>query len=97
MVEDAIGWILAADQLGCLPLLADIGGNVPATVADVVDRLKVRKMDIVAYEMVADAIVNTLECRRRAVALFNAIACACSGIESDRFVRDGTGTWVFRP
>jgi hypothetical protein len=97
MVEDAIGWILAADQLGCLPLLADIGGNVPATVADVVDRLKVRKMDIVAYEMVADAIVNTSECRCRAVDLFNAIACACAGIESDRFVRDVAGTWVFRP
>jgi len=62
-----------------------------------VDRLKVRKMDIVAYEMVADAIVNTPACRGRAVDLFNAIACACAGVESERFVRDVAGTWVFRP
>jgi len=97
MVEDAVGWILSADEAGCVPLLADIGGNVPASVADVVARLKVRKMDIVAYEMVADAIVNIPACRNRAVELFNAIACACADIETGRFVRDAGGTWVFRP
>lgn len=97
MVEDAIGWVLAADPAGCVPLLSEIGGDIPATVADVVDRLKFRKMDIVAYEMVADAIANTIGCRHRAVELFNAIACACAGVETDRFVRDGAGTWVFQP
>jgi putative ATP-dependent endonuclease of OLD family len=97
MVEDAIGWILAADQHGCVPLLTDIGGNVPATVADVVDRLKVRKMDIVAYEMVADVIVNIPACRQRAVDLFSALACACANVASERFVRDMDGTWVFEP
>jgi len=97
MVEDAVGWILAADEPGCVPLLADIGGNAPAGVADVVARLKVRKMDIVAYEMVADAIVNIPACRSRAVELFNAIACACADIDTGRFVRDADGTWVFRP
>lgn len=97
MVEDAIGWVLAADPAGCVPLLAEIGGNIPVTVDDVVARLKFRKMDIVAYEMVADAIVNTPDCRHRAVELFNAIACACAGVDTDRFARDGAGVWVFQP
>lgn len=96
MVEDAIGWVLAADEPNCVPLLADIG-NAPGSVDDVVVRLKLKKMDIVIYEMVADAIVNTAACRHRAVSLFNAIACACAGIETDLFVRDGNGTWVFTP
>lgn len=97
MVEDAVGWILLADEAGCVPRLADIGGNTPASVDDVVARLKVRKMDIVAYEIVADAIVNIPACRSRAVELFNAIACACANIDTARFVRDAGGTWVFRP
>ncbi len=97
MVEDAIGWVLAADPDGCVPLLADIGGKVPNRVPDIVDKLMTAKMDIVAYEMVADAIVNTPACRRRAVELFNAIACACAGVETDRFLRDAAGIWVFQP
>jgi putative ATP-dependent endonuclease of the OLD family len=97
MVEDVIGWILDADAPQALPLLASLAAVAPHTVDDVVARLKEAKVDIVAYEMIADAIVNTPSCRRRAVELFDAIASVCAGIATDRFSREGDGTWVFVP
>jgi len=54
-------------------------------------------MDIITYETVADVIANNLACRSRAAELFSALASACSGVETERFQRDGSGVWVFQP
>lgn len=97
MVEDIIGWIFEVDALGALPLLASLGEPAPGTVPEIVAGLKAGKVDIVAYEVIADAIANTPSCRGRAVELFNAIASACAGIETARFTRADDGTWVFQP
>lgn len=97
MVEDVVGWILDADAPRALPLLASLGEPAPRTVEEVVAGLKEAKVDIVAYEIIADAIVNTPSCRRRAVELFNAIASTCAGIATARFGRAEDGTWVFVP
>lgn len=97
MVEDVVGWILGADAPRALPLLATFAEPAPGTVDDVVAGLKAAKVDIVAYEIIADAIANTPSCRRRAVELFNAIASACAGIATARFSRAEDGIWVFMP
>ncbi len=68
------------------------------SVAEVVARLKAKKMDIVAYEHVADAIATTALCRARAADLLSGLASACAGLdETERFRRDATGVWVFQP
>lgn len=97
MVEDIVGWIFEADGPGALPLLASLSEPAPRTIPDIVDALKAAKVDIVAYEMTADAIVNTPACRSRAVELFNSIACACAGVATAHFARADDGTWVFQP
>jgi len=70
----------------------------PASAEDVVTYLKTKKMDIVAYELVADAIATTPTCRERAADLLSGLACACAGSNAtQRFVRDINGVWVFQP
>ena len=97
MVEDIVGWLFEADPHRALPLLASLQEPSPHSIADVVTRLKAYKVDIVAYELVADAIVNTPMCRNRAVELFNSIASACAGVATARFSRGEDGTLVFTP
>jgi hypothetical protein len=97
MVEDIVGWILDADPHRALPLLASLQEPSPHSIAAVVTSLKAAKVDIVAYELVADAIVSTPMCRNRAVELFNAIASACAGVATPRFSPGEDGTWVFAP
>jgi len=97
MVEDAVGWILEADPDGALPLLTELADKPPVTAEDVVAHLKQQKVNIVSYELVAAAIADTHLCRTRAAELFGAMALACAGRISNRFARDGEGTWVFQP
>lgn len=96
MIEDAIGWILKADQGHILGALQDIPNEPPTDVDDIVAHLKLKKMDVICYEAVADAIVNSEVCRGRAADLFNALALTCSAVPNRHFARAHDGAWVFQ-
>lgn len=97
MIEDAIGWILLADEAGILASLDDLTQPAPDSIASVVVHLKNKKVDIVAYETVADAIVRSAGCRTRAADLFGGLACICSGMgDTARFSQVPGGIWVFQ-
>lgn len=98
MIEDAIGWILQADEVAAVAKLEGLIDGPPNSVAGVVAYLKAKKMDLVAYEHVADAIATTPLCRGRAADLLSGLASVCAGLdETERFRRDETGVWVFQP
>lgn len=98
MIEDAIGWILDADEAVVVAKLAEISPQPPTSSADIVAYLKSKKMDIIAYESLADAIATTQACRARAADLLSGLACACVGDEAtQRFARGADGVWVFQP
>lgn len=98
MIEDAIGWVLAANEAAVVVKLAELSQAPPTSAADVVAYLKAKKMDIVAYELVAEAIATTPTCRERAADLLSGLACACVGsTATQRFIRDTNGLWVFQP
>src|SRR5690606_41467716 len=66
--------------------------------ADVVAYLKTKKMDVIAYESLAEAISTTPACRERAADLLSGLACACADDDAtQRFVRGDDGVWVFQP
>lgn len=97
-VEDTVGWILLADEGAAVAKLAQLSQVDPASAADVVTYLKSKKMDVIAYEHVAEAISTTPACRSRAADLLAGLACACAGSDATaRFVRDADGVWVFQP
>lgn len=98
VIEDAVGWILSADEAAAVAKLTDLSPVPPASSADVVAYLEAHKVDIIAYELVAEAIAATPACRERAADLLNGLACACAGdAETQRFRRDANGVWVFQP
>lgn len=98
MMEDTVGWILAADEVAVVAKLTELTEVPPTSAADVVVYLKTKKMDIVAYELVAEGIASTPACRARAADLLNGLACTCAGsTATQRFVRDVNGVWVFQP
>ncbi len=98
VIEDAVGWILRADEIAAVGKLTELPLGSPATAADVVASLKSKKMDVIAYEQVAEAIAATPACRLRAADLLSGLACACAGSNATtRFARDADGVWVFQP
>src|SRR6185369_12637032 len=98
MIEDSVGWILLADEAVAVAKLTELSQVPPISAVDVVAYLKLKKMDIIAYELVAEAISTTPACRARAADLLAGLACACAGSNStQRFIRDATGVWVFQP
>jgi len=98
MIEDAIGWILAADEAVVVEKLAELSQVSPDSAGAVVAFLKSRKMDIVAYESIAEAIATTPACRARAADLLSGLACACADSPATlRFIRTADGVWVFQP
>lgn len=98
MVEDTIGWILLADEEAAVAKLAELSLVAPHSAEDVVTYLKSKKMDVIAYELIAEAIAMTPACRARAADLLGGLACACAGSDATaRFARDSNGVWVFQP
>lgn len=98
MIEDAVGWILLGDEAAAVAKVSELSREPPCSAADVVAHLKAKKMDIVAYELVAEAISMTPACRARAADLLSGLACACAGSNAtQRFIRDANGVWVFQP
>lgn len=98
MIEDSVGWILMANEAAAVAKLAELSQEPPTSVADVVAYLKSKKVDIVAYELVAEAISTTPASRARAADLLGGLACACAGSNAtQRFIPDANGVWVFQP
>lgn len=95
MIEDVIGWVLEADEEQVVHALADVPDEPPTSAVDIVAHLKHKKMDVICYEAIADAIVNSTECRRRAADLFGALALACSARPNEHFAQVDDGAWVF--
>ena len=95
MIEDVIGWILQADGEQILHTLNDVPAVSPTSVGDIVAHLKLKKMDVICYEAVADAIVNSMQCRSRAAYLFSALAQTCAAIPNRHFAQCDDGAWVF--
>ncbi|UYY86974.1 ATP-dependent nuclease [Alcaligenes sp. SMD-FA] len=96
MIEDIVGWVLEANPTEAIPKLVELPIEAVNSVEDVVAYLKDKKMDIIAYELVAEAIASTSDCRARAADLLGGLACACVGSEDTRrFIPDSDGVWVF--
>ena len=106
-IENVIGWILEADAAGALSALATMVTPVPATIAELVARLKSddraahgMKQDQLAYEAVADVIGSVDACCRRARDLLNAMTDSLLGNDVARFTAEPDGSAlvkVFRP
>lgn len=98
MIEDTVGWILSSAEAAAVAKLSELSQVPPTSAADVVAYLKAGKVDIIAYELVAEAIATTPACRERAADLLSGLACACAGsTATQRFVCDVNGVWVFQP
>lgn len=96
MIEDVIGWVLGADADAMVVRLTDVPNEPAREVSDIVAHLKIRKMDLICYETIADAIVNSPACRSRAAELLTALAQACAGRQNRYFtLRDEHDAWVF--
>lgn len=95
MIEDAIGWILEADEEHILRALNDVPRVPPTSVSDIVAHLKQKKMDVICYEELADAVVNSEACRRRAADLFSDLALTCVARANRHFAQGTDGAWVF--
>ncbi len=96
MVEDIIGWVLEAGGVDVMPGLRVLKDPPPQSIAQAVDYLKAKKVDIVAYETIADVIANDEGCRARAARLFSDMAAASKGLQSQHFQKDVNGVWVFQ-
>ncbi len=98
MIEDAVGWILEADVASLAGLTNDVPELDGANIAGVIAHMKIKnkKCDLVLYEAVAEAICESAACRARASELFHAIAKACAGTATPRFVQRDQA-WVFQP
>jgi hypothetical protein len=97
MLEDAVGWILQADEANVVAgIRALVDPPPPADAGEVVARLQAKKMDIVLYEAIADAIANNAACAARAADLFGAISLVCSGAATPRFTVNA-GVMIFHP
>jgi hypothetical protein len=89
-IEDVFGWVLDAEPA----VLETIDGilRVPVKTADLVARLKSTdraagglKQDRVAYEAIGQAIAGSTIARGRALALLNAMASECLGVDTSLF------------
>lgn len=106
-IEDVVGWIVEVDEG---PVMDRLNREfVPALMdaADLVTRLKSddraqygMKGDLVAYEIVANALTDSLPCLGRARATLQALAQASAGEQTPDFEEVQNGevhTLVFRP
>lgn len=95
-IEDAVGWILAADEKNSVRGLNEQSESELSDIASAVAHLKSKKMDLVLYEQVADVIANNQACREQAAKLFSALCLACNNEPSNHFT-NVEGIWVFQP
>ena len=107
-IEDAVMWILRADEAAVIPPLNERLNWSATSVADVLARFKTKdgsgraKTDYLAYEEIAGVIRDTAACRERARVLLDAITRAtlgtyegCAGLVKDE-KNSTTSTTVLR-
>lgn len=107
-IEDAVMWILSADETAVLPSLNERLNWSATSVADVLEKFKTKdgpgraKTDYLAYEEIASVIRDSAACRGRARFLLNAITRAalgthegCAGLVKDE-EKSTTSTTVLR-
>jgi hypothetical protein len=107
-IEDVVGWIVAADEAAVMARLDADLAVAPGDRATLVARLKCddRKVpghlkgDLVAYEIIANAIAERAPCVARARLVLHAIAQTCAGAATSYFVPAAAGDvlrMVFNP
>lgn len=107
-IEDAVMWILSADETAVLPSLNERLNWSATSVADVLEKFKTKdgpgraKTDYLAYEEIASVIRDSAACRGRARFLLNVITRAalgthegCAGLVKDE-EKSTTSTTVLR-
>lgn len=93
MIEEIVGWAASANEAAFLAALANSSlPQPPTSVADLVQRLKTKsgggiKSDNVAYEAIAETLIQIPACVARARELLNAVSDTCMGIATPRFVQ----------
>lgn len=106
-IEDVVGWIIEADEDAVMVRIdADLAA-APGDRATLVSRLKSEdraghgmKGDLVAYEIIANALTGHPLCLQRARSMLHALAQACAGTPTPRFEMTEEGQvarLVFRP
>ena len=106
-IEDVVCWILQADEAAAMDRInADLAA-APDDCATLAARLKSEdraqnglKGDLVAYEIIANALADRPLCLARARTLLHAIAQTCAGVATPHFeitASDGVPLLIFRP
>lgn len=106
-IEDVIGWILEADETEVMQRINRDLAVAPGDRVTLLTRLKLDdraqrglKGDLVAYEIVANALADRPLCVARTRTVLNAIAQACFGAATQHFEEVEPGqvpTLVFKP
>jgi len=97
MIEDVVGWIVQGGEAAVIKALADNFPPAPPSCVELVALMKQKKLDVVMYEAIAEAVAATPACRARAASLFEGLAKACLGEPTARFAKDAAGILVFVP
>lgn len=107
-IEDVVGWIIAVDEAAVMARLNVDLAVAPGDSATLVARLRCDdryvaehlKGDLVAYEIVANALAERALCVGRARLVLHAIAQACAGTPTPHFEAAAAGDalrMVFQP
>ena len=106
-IENVVGWVIEADEVEVIGRLDGDLAEAPGDRATLVARLKSNdrdqhglKGDLVAYEIITNALAEHPLCLRRARTMLHALAQACAGEQTQHFepVEDGAvPRLVFRP
>jgi putative ATP-dependent endonuclease of the OLD family len=91
-IEDAVCWILEADEAAVMQRINSDLIEAPGDRATLLARLKSEdrsqnglKGDLVAYEIIANALAEHPQCLARARAILHAITQACAGVATPHF------------
>lgn len=91
-IEDVVGWVIEADEARVIGRLDQDLSAAPGSRATLITRLKSAdranhglKGDIVAYEIIANALLESTACRNRTRTLLQAMTDACAGAETPHF------------
>jgi hypothetical protein len=107
MIEDVVCWILQADEAATMRRINADFTVAPGDCATLLVRLKLEdraqnglKGDLVAYEMIANALADRPMCLARARTVLHAVAQACAGVATPHFEvaeTDEVPLLIFRP
>lgn len=102
-IEDAIAWIIQADEAAVLAILNAELSTAPVDLETLIIRLKAKrsgvepnglKDDRIAHETIANVMASRAACRNRAAQILQGIADVAYEKPSERFVRQNQGQAV---